>query len=277
MQLDTVFTSEIIVLGFYERNFPLTRKALCDARWKSAARELGMEVSQVAKFQADICKLQVQSKGILTSKHQQFNPSLKETPAPVHEKVVIYVPGFYENKQPWTRKAFHMARMASEVMGEEAVGGGPEKVQASREIEGHQAINVTVGHVTAVSELREVLHTVPVSHLNQNSLPSQLPPVESHNSRKPCINKGVMDLVEDLFPIQVPMKNLFDIQINEIYVDLNRFNELPSMKGNTTNTLNEYFDSAQKQNAHHNTRSMCKSAESPIMEFTHIAPKISTL
>ena len=84
-------------------------------------------------------------------------------------------------------------------------------------------------------------------------------------------------MVEDLFPIQVPTKNLFDIQINEIDADLNRFNELPSMKGNTTNALNEYFDSAQKKNAHHNTRSMCKSAESPIMEFTHTAPKISTL
>ena len=44
MQLDTIFTPKIIVPGFYERNFPLTRKASCDARWKSAARELGMEV-----------------------------------------------------------------------------------------------------------------------------------------------------------------------------------------------------------------------------------------
>ena len=44
MQLDTVFTPKIIVPGFYERNFPLTRKASCDARWKSAAREPGMEV-----------------------------------------------------------------------------------------------------------------------------------------------------------------------------------------------------------------------------------------
>ena len=107
-------------------------------------------------------------------------------------------------------------------------------------------------------------------------MPSQLPPVESYNSRKLCSNEGVTYLVEDLFPIQVPTENLFDIQINEIDVDLNRFNELPSMKGNTTNTLNEYFDSAQKQNAHHNTKSTCKPIESPIMDFTHTAPKIST-
>ena len=50
MQLDTVFTLEIIVPGFYERNFPLTRKAFRDARWKSAAREPSMEVGQVVEF-----------------------------------------------------------------------------------------------------------------------------------------------------------------------------------------------------------------------------------
>ena len=34
------------------------------------------------------------------------------------------------------RKAFHVVRMASEVTGEEAVDGGPERVQVSRETEG---------------------------------------------------------------------------------------------------------------------------------------------
>ena len=106
-------------------------------------------------------------------------------------------------------------------MGDEVVDGRPEKVQASRETKGDWAINVTVGHVTAVSELREALHTVPVIHSNQNSLPSQLSQVESYNSRKPCTNEGVTDLEEDLFPIQLPMANLFDIQINEIDANLN--------------------------------------------------------
>nr|POE83211.1 hypothetical protein CFP56_53800 [Quercus suber] len=69
-----------------------------------------------------------QSKGTLTSKHQQFNSSLKATPASAHEKAVINVLGFYENKQHWTRKVFRTARMASEVTGEEVVDGGPEKV-----------------------------------------------------------------------------------------------------------------------------------------------------
>ena len=91
--------------------------------------------------------------------------------------------------------------MASEVTGKEALDGGPEKVQASRVSKGDRTITVTVRHITAVSELREALHTVPVIHSNKNSLPSQLSQVESHNSRKPCTNKGVTDLEEDLFPI----------------------------------------------------------------------------
>ena len=134
--------------------------------------------------------------------------------------------------------------MASKVTGKEALDGEPEKVQVSKESEEDRVITVTVGHVTAVSELREALHTVPVIHSDQNSLPGQLSQVESHNSRKPCTNEGVTDLEKDLFPIQLPMANLFDIQINEIDADLNQFNELPYMKGNTTNALNEYFDLA---------------------------------
>ena len=131
--------------------------------------------------------------------HRQFNSSLKATLALVREKDVIYVPWFYENKQPWIRKALHATRMASEVTGEEAVEGKLEMVQVSRETEGNWAINVTVGHVTAVSEVRETLHTVPVIHSNKISLPGQLSSVESHNSRNPFINESVTDLMEDLF------------------------------------------------------------------------------
>ena len=47
--------------------------------------------------------------------------------------------------------------------------------------------------------MRETLHTVPVIHSNKISLPGQLPPVESCNSRNPFINESVTDLIEDLF------------------------------------------------------------------------------
>ena len=65
-----------------------------------------------------------------------------------------------------TRKAVHVARMALKVMGEEAVDGELVRVQVSKEIEGDRPINVIVGHVTIVSEVRETLHTIPVIHSN---------------------------------------------------------------------------------------------------------------
>ena len=83
--------------------------------------------------------------------------------------------------------------------------------------------------------------------------------------------------MEDLFLVQVPAENLFDFLINEIDANLNRFNEILSMKGKTNNALNECFNSNQKHNTHHNTRSTCKLDESPIMEFTHTDSKISNL
>ena len=54
MQLDTSFMPEMFAPGFYERNFPPPRKAFHDARLKLAARELGIEVNQVADFQANM-------------------------------------------------------------------------------------------------------------------------------------------------------------------------------------------------------------------------------
>ena len=39
-----------------------------------------------------------------------------------------------------TRKAFHAAGMASEVIGEEAVDGGPGRVQVSMEIKGTEQL-----------------------------------------------------------------------------------------------------------------------------------------
>ena len=40
-------------LFFYEWNSPLTWKAIRDARWKSAAKESGLEAGQVVVFQVD--------------------------------------------------------------------------------------------------------------------------------------------------------------------------------------------------------------------------------
>ena len=99
MQLDTGFMLEISAPGFYERNFPLPRKAFHDARWKPAARESGMEVGQVADFQADM------ETDVSFSDQQQFNSSLKAAPYSAKGEDVIFVPGFDEGRKSSFRGA----------------------------------------------------------------------------------------------------------------------------------------------------------------------------
>nr|POE96696.1 hypothetical protein CFP56_32696 [Quercus suber] len=50
MQLDTGFMPEMSAHGFYERDFPLPRKAFRDARWKPAARESGFDKGRKSSF-----------------------------------------------------------------------------------------------------------------------------------------------------------------------------------------------------------------------------------
>ena len=53
-----------------------------------------------------------------------------------HGKEGIYVPGFYEYKQNFKRKAFYSARMELKGIETEAGEGRLKKDQVSREIEG---------------------------------------------------------------------------------------------------------------------------------------------
>ena len=75
------------------------------------------------------------------------------------EKQVIYVPGLYEHKHPFMRKAFDSARMESEEIETEADEGRSENVQVSRETEGVSIINEGVSHVNDETVMRETLHS----------------------------------------------------------------------------------------------------------------------
>nr|POE80268.1 hypothetical protein CFP56_62817 [Quercus suber] len=76
---------EISAPGFYERNFPLPRKAFHDARWKQATRELGMEIGQIAFFQVAM------ETDVFFSDQQQFSSSLKAAPYSAKGEDVIFV------------------------------------------------------------------------------------------------------------------------------------------------------------------------------------------
>ena len=75
------------------------------------------------------------------------------------EKQVIYVPGLYEHKHPFMRKAFDSARMESEEIETEADEGRSENVQVSRETEGVSIINEGVSHINDETVMREMLHS----------------------------------------------------------------------------------------------------------------------
>ena len=121
MQLDTGFMLEISVPGFYERNFPLPRKAFCDARWKLAARESGMEVNQVANFQADM------ETDVFFGDQQQFGSSLKAAPYLGKGEDVILVPSFDEGRKSNFRRAKEVSSCPVPMVASSGMGS-PENI-----------------------------------------------------------------------------------------------------------------------------------------------------
>ena len=86
------------------------------------------------------CELWLQSKGSLTPDQQQFNSNLKAAPYTSTGRDVIVVPGFYENKSPFTRKAYQTARMRAEATVVKTVASRPDMAQANMEIEVSECI-----------------------------------------------------------------------------------------------------------------------------------------
>nr|POE55789.1 hypothetical protein CFP56_30579 [Quercus suber] len=88
MQLDMSFMPEMSAHGFYERDFPLPRKAFCDARWKPAARESGFVEGRKSSFRG-ANEVSPCPTPVVASPGAGSPESIKD---------VIYVPGFYEEK-----------------------------------------------------------------------------------------------------------------------------------------------------------------------------------
>ena len=125
MQLDTGFMPEINAPGFYERNFPLPRKAFRDARWKLVARESGMKVGQVADFQADM------EIDVFFSDQQQFNSSLKVAPYMAKGEDVIFIPGFNEGRKSSFRGAKEVSPCPVSVVASSGTGS-LENIQSAK-------------------------------------------------------------------------------------------------------------------------------------------------
>lgn len=104
------------------------------------------------------------------------------------------------------------------------VAGDSEEFQVSMEMDGNTDVNAINGHVIENHLMRDTLDSS-VFQPVQNSMLSQLSPVELYDSRKSGIKEGVLELIKDSIPFEDAMENLFDIQIKEIDVELEKFNE----------------------------------------------------
>ena len=142
----------IYVSGLYEHKLPFTRKAFDSARMESEGIkiEAGEGRSENVQVNKETEGVLIINKGISHVNDEtvmretlhsdsaipanQDSTSSQLSPAEIQESMNT---GYNE----WvTRKAFHAARMASEVTGEEAVDGGPERVQVSMETKGTEQL-----------------------------------------------------------------------------------------------------------------------------------------
>nr|POF19365.1 hypothetical protein CFP56_57168 [Quercus suber] len=118
---------EISAPGFYKRNFPLPRKAFRDTRWKSAIRESGMEVGQIAVFLANM------ETDVFFSDQQQFISSLKAAPYSAKGEDVIFVLGFDKGKKSSFKGAKEVSPCPAPVVASPGAGS-PENIQSDMKV-----------------------------------------------------------------------------------------------------------------------------------------------
>ena len=204
MQLDTGFMPEINAPGFYERNFPLPRKAFRDARWKLVARESGMKVGQVADFQADM------EIDVFFSDQQQFNSSLKVAPYMAKGEDVIFIPGFDEGRKSSFRGAKEVSPCPVPVVASSGTGS-LENIQSDMKImveKGNNKCREPL-NVETVS-MGKTLQTEAVFTPNGKSISNESRPNSNQIPSEENINSEI------LLPKSISSVELFDIQIREI-------------------------------------------------------------
>ena len=211
MQLDTGFKLEIGAPGFYERNFPLPRKAFHDARWKLAARESGMEVGQVADFQADM------ETDVSFSDRQQFSSSLKAAPYLAKGEDVIFVPGFNEGRKSSFRGAKEVIPCPVPVVASSGAGSS-ENIQLDMKVmveEGSNKCGEPLNSETM--SMGKTLQTEAIFTPNGKSVSNESGPNSNQIPSEENINSEI------LLPKSILSVELFDIQIREINEALIKF------------------------------------------------------
>nr|POE69307.1 hypothetical protein CFP56_42883 [Quercus suber] len=153
---------------------------------------------------------------------------------------VIVVPGFYDNRQPFTRKEFQQARDRAETRVNNPTESENQPV-IETQAETNQANLVTDEGVILVINFNEL----PVTNepaINAMSLPDEdidsipltavMVLTEANNNREPKTKEP--ELISD----SITPENLFDIQIKQIDTNLARYDKDQTIKGNSVRAIN---------------------------------------
>ena len=171
---------------------------------------------------------------------QQYNSTLNAASYASSGRDVIVVPGFYDNRHPFTRKEFQEARERAETRVNNPMELENQPAMETQ-AETNQANMVTDEGVIPVININEL----PVT--NEPTINATLLPDEDIDSIPPTTvtvltdanNNGELKTKEiELIPDSITPENLFDIQIKQIDTDLARYEKDQTIKGNSVGAIN---------------------------------------
>jgi len=177
---------------------------------------------------------------MLKVEQQQYNSTLKIALYTSSGRDVIVVPGFYDNRHPFTRKEFQEARERVETRVNNPTES-ENQLATETQAETNQANMVTDEGVIPVININELLIT------NEPAINATLLLDEDFDSIPPTFvmvltdanNNGEPKTKEtELILDSITPENLFDIQIKQIDSDLARYDKDQSIKGNSVRAIN---------------------------------------
>ena len=170
---------------------------------------------------------------------QQYNSTLNAASYASSGRDVIVVPGFYDNRHPFTRKEFQEARERAETRVNNPMELENQPAMETQ-AETNQANMVTDEGVIPVININELSVT------NEPTINATLLPDEDIDSIPPTTvtvltdanNNGELKTKEiELILDSITPENLFDIQIKQIDTDLARYEKDQTIKGNSMGPL----------------------------------------
>ena len=150
------------------------------------------------------------------------------------------VPGFYDNRNPFTRKEFQEARERAETRVNNPMESENQSAMETQ-LETNQANMVTDERVISVININELsvtnelaINATLLLNEDNDSIPPMVVTVltDANNNEEPKTKET------ELIPNSITPGNLFDIQIKQIDTDLARYEKDQTIKGNSVGAIN---------------------------------------